>query len=70
MLLKIYYLISSLLIPFYGLYINRRIKLLKEDQVRFIERYGKATVNRKDGDLIWIHAASFVDCISDLQIIT
>ena len=70
MLLKIYYLISSLLIPFYGLYINRRIKLLKEDQVRFIERYGKATVNRKDGDLIWIHAASVGECLSALPIIT
>jgi hypothetical protein len=32
MLLKIYYLISTLLIPFYSIYINRRIKLKKEDQ--------------------------------------
>ena len=70
MLLKIYCLISSLLVPFYGLYINRRVKLLKEDQARYTERYGNATVDRKDGDLIWIHAASVGECLSALPIIT
>ena len=43
MFLKIYYLISMLLIPFTGLYIRRRIKLDKEDPNRFRERYGKAS---------------------------
>ena len=69
MLLKIYYLISTLFIPFYSIYINRRIKLKKEDQGRFNERFGKPSVERKSGDLIWIHAASVGECLSALPVI-
>ena len=69
MLLKIYYLISMLLIPFTGLYIRRRIKLDKEDPNRFRERYGKASVSREEGKLIWIHAASVGESLSILPII-
>ena len=69
MLLKIYYLISTLLIPFYSIYINRRIKLKKEDQGRYNERFGKPSVERKSGDLIWIHAASVGECLSALPVI-
>ena len=69
MLLKIYYAISVLLIPFTGLYIRRRIKLDKEDPNRFKERYGKASMNREDGNLVWIHAASVGESLSILRII-
>jgi 3-deoxy-D-manno-octulosonic-acid transferase len=69
MLLKIYYLISTLLIPFYSIYINRRINQKKEDPHRYKERYGKPSAVRKNGDLIWIHAASVGECLSALPII-
>ena len=69
MLLKIYYAISVLLIPFTGLYIRRRSKLDKKDPNRFKERYGKASVNREDGNLVWIHAASVGESLSILPII-
>ena len=69
MLLKIYYLISTLLIPFYSIYINSRIKQKKEDPHRYKERYGKPSAVRKNGDLIWIHAASVGECLSALPII-
>ena len=69
MLLKIYYAISVLLIPFTGFYIRRRIKLDKEDPNRFKERYGKASVVREDGNLVWIHAASVGESLSILPII-
>ena len=69
MLLKIYYLISTLLIPFYSIYINSRIKQKKEDPHRYKERYGKPSAVRKNGDLIWIHAASLGECLSALPII-
>jgi 3-deoxy-D-manno-octulosonic-acid transferase len=58
-----------LLIPFTGLYIGRRIKLGKEDPNRFRERYGKASMSRKEGKLIWIHAASVGESLSILPII-
>ena len=69
MLLKIYYVISILLMPLTGIYINRRIKLNKEDTKRFKERYGRASVQRTEGSLAWLHAASVGESLSILTII-
>ena len=69
MLLKIYYVISILLMPLTGIYINRRIKLNKEDTKRFKERYGRASVQRIEGSLAWLHAASVGESLSILTII-
>jgi 3-deoxy-D-manno-octulosonic-acid transferase len=69
MLLKIYYVISILLMPLTGIYINRRIKLNKEDTKRFKERYGRASVERTEGSLAWLHAASVGESLSILTII-
>ena len=69
MLLKIYYVISILLMPLTGIYINRRIKLNKEDTKRFKERYGRSSVQRTEGSLAWLHAASVGESLSILTII-
>ena len=70
MLLRIYQIISTLLLPFVGIYIKNRIKLSKEDPNRYKERYGKPGVKRKEGNVIWIHAASVGETLSILKVIS
>ncbi len=38
--------------------LRRRAKRGKEDLSRMSERFGRATIQRPEGDLIWLHAAS------------
>ena len=70
MLLRIYQIISTLLLPFIGIYIKNRIRLNKEDPNRYKERYGKPSVKRKEGNVIWIHAASVGETLSVLKVIS
>ncbi len=58
-MLKIYQIISILLLPLIIVNIFIRIYRKKEDKVRFIERFGKPTVkNNNEKKILWIHAAS------------
>ena len=58
-MLKIYQILSALLIPLIIFNIFFRVYRKKEDRVRFIERFGKPTVKKNSGKkILWIHAAS------------
>lgn len=50
-------------------WINLRIKKGKEDPMRKCERYGKASLPRPDGAMIWVHAASMGESQSALPLI-
>ncbi len=58
-MLRIYQILSTLLIPVIFFNTLVRIYRKKEDRLRFIERFGKPTV-KKNGEkkILWIHAAS------------
>ena len=57
-MLFFYQFLGLMLIPI--IKINLYIRLLKgkEDKTRYLERYGISTINRPQGKIIWIHAAS------------
>ena len=58
-MLRIYQILSTLLIPVIILNIFIRIYRKKEDRLRFIERFGKSTVKKNsEKKILWIHAAS------------
>ena len=58
-MLRIYQILSTLLIPVIILNIFIRIYRKKEDRLRFIERFGKPTVKKNSKKkILWIHAAS------------
>ncbi|RCS24596.1 3-deoxy-D-manno-octulosonic acid transferase [Phyllobacterium salinisoli] len=44
--------------PVVGAYVAFRVSRGKEDHARRRERYGKASIPRPDGPLVWVHAAS------------
>lgn len=55
--------------PLLRLYLARRAKAGKEDRSRLSERFGKASLPRPDGKLIWIHGASVGETLTALPII-
>ena len=58
-MLRIYQILSTLLIPVIIFTILIRIYRKKEDGLRFIERFGKPTVKKStEKKILWIHAAS------------
>lgn len=56
--LSAYRLAGSAIYPFIGGYVSWRAGRGKEDRARRRERYGKTRIERPDGPLIWVHAAS------------
>lgn len=68
-MLKVYQIITSLLAPVIKLYLLWRRTKGKEDIARMGERFGKASVARRAGQLIWIHAASVGEALSVLPLI-
>ncbi len=50
--------------------LRRRAKRGKEDLSRMSERFGRATIQRPAGDLIWLHAASVGETNAVLPLIT
>ena len=58
-MLRIYQILSTLLIPVIIFNIFIRIYRKKEDKLRFIERFGRPTVKKNfERKILWIHAAS------------
>ena len=65
----IYKLITKLIRPFIVFYILIRISKGKEDRLRVTERYGTSDIERKDGKVIWFHAASIGESLSILPLL-
>lgn len=68
-LLGIYRAASTLGAPAIDYYLRRRMARGKEDSARFHERLGQPVMNRPEGSLIWLHAASIGESLSMLPLI-
>ncbi|MDX2083226.1 MAG: 3-deoxy-D-manno-octulosonic acid transferase [Rickettsiales bacterium] len=64
-----YRILSILLFPFLELYLFYRVYKKKEDKKRLRERFGEASQNRPEGDIIWLHAVSVGEVNSALILI-
>lgn len=67
--LRTYRLFSTAETPVMPLFLARRVKRGKEHRARLSERRGKANIERPDGALIWLHAASVGELVSVLPLI-
>lgn len=63
---RIFSWLASLIVP---VIILVRIYGKKEDKTRVAERFGRASVPRPDGNVVWIHAASMGESLSVLPVI-
>ena len=64
-----YRFITKFIRPFILFYIFIRILKGKEDKLRVTERYGISNVERKNGKVIWFHAASIGESLSILPLL-
>jgi 3-deoxy-D-manno-octulosonic-acid transferase len=67
--LRTYRLLSAAAAPLVPLFLSRRLKRGKEHGGRLAERHGVARVQRPQGPLIWLHAASVGELSSALPLI-
>lgn len=58
-----------LLTPLIRLWLERRARRGKEDNVRMAERFGRSNIARPQGQLIWLHAASVGETQSVLTLV-
>ena len=65
----LYQLVVSIILIFSPLIIIFRILKKKEDNYRFIEKFGIATAKRRDGKLIWFHSSNIGEILSIIPII-
>ena len=68
--LKTYRGAMKLAQPLAGKILNKRAARGKEDPGRISERYGRATLRREEGPLLWFHAASVGETNAVLPVIT
>ncbi|MGB0934675.1 MAG: 3-deoxy-D-manno-octulosonic acid transferase [Alphaproteobacteria bacterium] len=68
-ILCVYNIITVALSLFVPNYLKRRVLKGKEDPKRLEERYGIASVNRPQGKLVWMHAASVGETRSAVSLI-
>ncbi|MDH3659073.1 MAG: 3-deoxy-D-manno-octulosonic acid transferase [Alphaproteobacteria bacterium] len=69
MLLGLYRTATALSTPLLALHLNQRARRGKEDISRLGERAGAATIERPDGPLVWLHAASVGESLAALPLI-
>ncbi|MBL4647340.1 MAG: 3-deoxy-D-manno-octulosonic acid transferase, partial [Gammaproteobacteria bacterium] len=69
MLLLLYRILSLICVPFVPFYLRMRLRKGKEEALRLPERYGRASIQRPKGKLIWIHAASVGEVLSTKPLI-
>ena len=67
--LRLYSGLMHLVSPLLPLYLAKRAKAEKEDKARLSERFGRASLTRPDGQLIWFHGASVGETLTALPII-
>jgi len=65
----IYCILSILLYPFLELWLFYRVIKKKEDKTRLRERIGRPTIERPEGELLWIHAVSVGEANSALVLL-
>lgn len=68
-MLALYRAASSAAGPLIDYVLNRRAAKGKEDKARLRERYGRGTLPRPLGALVWVHAASVGESVSVLSLI-
>src|SRR3974390_3682496 len=67
--LVIYRAAARFLSPAAHLLVHALARAVKEAPSRLAERFGKASIPRPSGELIWIHGASVGECLSVLPLI-
>lgn len=66
---NVYKILTIILSPLINVYLYVRLIKKKEDKRRFSERFGKATIKRPQGDVIWFQCASVGEVNSVLPLI-
>lgn len=69
LLLKSWHGLMSMTEPIRSRHLRRRVLKGKEQSERLCERYGKATISRSEGPLLWVHAASNGEALAALPLI-
>lgn len=69
LLLWIYQRLTPLIAGWVWVYVRRRLKKGKEDPNRLNERFGKASIPRPKGSIIWFHGASVGEAVSLLPLL-
>lgn len=69
MLLGLYRMATDLGSPLIDLHLKRRVRRGKEEASRLGERAGQASIERPDGPLFWVHAASVGESLLALPLL-